>query len=105
RLRVVDCLDERVRDVRAEDFAVEHAWERDVVGKLRRPDALRTRVHLAEGTADDLQVLLSLRAVYTDAPLAIALVAVTHSHRRSLSAVPPLRRACGRRPTRPLRRF
>src|SRR5207248_2544559 len=57
RLRGVNGFDERVWEVRAEDFAVEHARQAYVVGELRLTDALRARVNLAEGLTDDLQVL------------------------------------------------
>ena len=61
RLRRVDALDARVRLGRAEDFAVEHARQRDVVGEARLAHALRARVHLAEGLADRPSVLAPLR--------------------------------------------
>jgi hypothetical protein len=40
-----------------QDFAVEHARQHDVVGKLRLASALRARVNLAERFADDAEWL------------------------------------------------
>src|SRR5258708_7680887 len=52
----------------AEDFAVEHARQHNVVGKLRLARALGARIDLAEGFADYLEWL--------------SVVAVLHHHLR-----------------------
>ncbi len=70
RLRRVDLFNERVRLVGAQDFAVEHTRQSDVVREQCLPRALRARVHLAERLADDFEV-------FADAVRVVA-VAVTH---------------------------
>ena len=57
RFRNVDALDQRVRQMAAQDFAEEHARQHDVVGKLRLAGALRARIDLAKRLADYVQRL------------------------------------------------
>ena len=38
----------------AKNFAEQHPWQNDIVSELRLPDTLRSRVHFAEGLADNV---------------------------------------------------
>ena len=40
-----------------ENFAVEHAWQKDVVGKLGLARTLCAGIHFAKGFADDFRRL------------------------------------------------
>src|SRR5882672_10161827 len=55
RLRDVDVFDHGVWQMSAENFAVEHARQHDVVRKLRLAGALRARVNLAKRLADHFE--------------------------------------------------
>src|SRR5688500_20161860 len=52
RFRDVDILDQRVRQVAAQDLAEQHSRQHDVVGKLRLALALRARVDFTKWIAD-----------------------------------------------------
>ena len=45
-------LDQRVRQMAAQDLAEQHARQHDVVGKLRLADTLRARIDFAKRFAD-----------------------------------------------------
>src|SRR5216117_313321 len=59
-LRGVDALDEGVAVRRAEESAVRHAWEEEVVGVLGFSDHLRPGVDLREGPTDDRELVFAL---------------------------------------------
>ncbi len=46
-----------MREVTAQDLAVEHAWEHDVVGELCLADTFCSRIDFAKWLADDVQVV------------------------------------------------
>jgi hypothetical protein len=46
-----------MRFVASQNFAIEHARQKDVVGKLRLPGALGTRIDFAEWLADYVERL------------------------------------------------
>src|SRR6266550_8833695 len=50
----------------AQNFAVEHAREKDVVGKLRLPRALGTRVDFAERFPDDVEWFAVVTVLHDD---------------------------------------
>ena len=57
RFRYIDIFNQRMRQMTAQDLAVEHAWEKDIVRKFRLPGALRARVDLAKWLADYIERL------------------------------------------------
>jgi hypothetical protein len=48
--------------VTAQDLAIEHARQKDVVGKLRLSRALRAGIDLAEGFTDDVEIAVTVPA-------------------------------------------
>ena len=50
-------LDQRVRKMRTQHLAEQHARQNDVVGELRLTDTLRASIDLAERLADNVQIL------------------------------------------------
>ena len=66
RRRDVDREDPRVRDLRAQELAVQHPRQHQVVGELRLPGDLRRAIDLRERTADDAGGLAGGHSRFSD---------------------------------------
>src|SRR5262249_53411110 len=58
----IDAFDQRVRQMRTQDLAREHARQHDVVGKPGLPGTLRPGIDLAERLADDVEFSVTVLA-------------------------------------------
>src|SRR5207249_7586871 len=69
--REVNVLYKRMRQMTTQNLAIEHARQKNIIGKLRLARALRARVDFAEGFADYLEWLSVVLFVIRHSTIAI----------------------------------